>query len=631
MLKKVIDFIIKRRVILLAILAVALPFVIYLMTLERKLIGGDTSVYALQVTEMSLMVPTGYPVFSMLEKLFTFIPIGDVAYRLNFFSAVFGALTILFLFLSINRLVKNEFVSFVSSMIFAFMIPFWEVANRLEFDTLQTFFIALLFFSTLLYDKNKTRKYLYFFSFCLGLSLTNHPLVFFLVPAIVLYVIIINPKIFKSAKAVFVSILYFILPLMSYLYLPIRSLQGYGGVDTPLKLLLYVTGRYATGEVHGGSFGDKDISIIIKVVKDYLGMIYENYGILLLIVALIGFIILIRKNIRFALCTFLLVIINITFPPLYASHALRNYLLYTMIVFSFYIALGLLFILNGMIFLFKKSLKGREGLRIDRMLKNLMVAAMGLFFIFLPCGLVIENYPFLDHSKTSYVYRFWDEAFGNMESNSRVYVLAKSTYVGMFVNKYEYGDKNIEYVSHKVYEYSAKDMMDALDRSTTVYFVGNEEVLNKMFEAEQVGITYIWDRYDEKLRLYRVSRAIANIPEISYSTDSHTREFGEEFTIEYIIKNKDEGSVKITSLELELPGNIKFIETVPGGYIEQGPGLSQGIYMWVSDSYIVDGGGEMNLIIKLKGIEPGKSIIKFRLTTGGFYVDCDDIEIEIKE
>lgn len=630
-MKKVSEFIIKKKVILLAILAAALPFIVYLMTLERKLIGGDTAVYALQVTEMSIMVPTGYPMFSMLEKLFTFIPIGDVAYRLNFFSAVFGALTILFLFLSINRLVKNAFVSFVSSMIFAFMIPFWEVANRLEFDTLQTFFIALLFFSTLLYKENKTRKYLYFFSFCLGLSLTNHPLVFFLVPAVVLYAIIINPKIFKNAKAIFISILYFILPLMSYLYLPIRSLQGYGTINTPLKLLLYVTGRYATGEVHGGSFGDKDISIIIKVIKDYLGMIHETYGILLLVVALIGFIILIRKNIRFALCTFLLVIVNIVFPPLYAGHALRNYLLYSMIVFSFYIASGLLFILNGIILLFKKSLKGRKELRIDKILKYLTVAATGLFFIFIPCGLVIENYPFLDHSETSYVYKFWDEAFGNMESNSRVYVLAKSTYVGMFVNKYEYSDKNIEYISHKVHEYSARNMMDALDMGTTVYFVGNEEVLNTMFEAEQVGITYIWDRYDEKLRLYRAAGAIANIPEISYHTDSHTREFGEEFTVEYIIKNEDKGSVKITSLELELPGSIKFIETVPGGCVEQGPGLSQGIYMWVSDSYIIEGGGEMNLIVKLKGTEPGKSLIKFRLTTGGFYVDCDDIEIEIKE
>src|SRR4030066_113392 len=142
MIQKIKKLILNREIIIFSILSFIIPFIIYLLTLERKLIGGDTSWFALQILEMSLMVPTGYPVFSMLEKLFTFLPIGDIALRLNLFSAVFGALTILFLF------------------------------------------------------------------FCLGLSLTNHPLAFFLVPAIVLYVIIINPAIFKSVRAVPVSILY---------------------------------------------------------------------------------------------------------------------------------------------------------------------------------------------------------------------------------------------------------------------------------------------------------------------------------------------------------------------------------------------------------------------------------------
>ena len=129
------------------VLSFSVPFIIYVLTLERKLIGGDTTWYALQIPEMSLMVPTGYPTFSMFLKLFTFIPIGDLAYRLNLFSAVFGGLTILFLYLAINRLIKNEVISFSSSLIFAFLYPYWYVANRLEFDTLKfLFYSAFTFF-----------------------------------------------------------------------------------------------------------------------------------------------------------------------------------------------------------------------------------------------------------------------------------------------------------------------------------------------------------------------------------------------------------------------------------------------------------------------------------------------------
>jgi len=108
------------------------------------------------------------------------------------------------------------------------------------------------------------------------------------------------------------------------------------------------------------------------------------------------------------------------------------------------------------------------------------------------------------------------------------------------------------------------------------------------------------------------------------------KEVGEEFTVEYIIKNANENSAKITSLELELPDNIELTEVSPYGYINQYPGLSDDIYMWVGDSYIIGGKGKINLIVKLKGTTPQKSNIKFRATYRENYISCDDIEIEIK-
>ena len=634
MLQRIKKIVLKRKTAIFSVFSLIIPLVIYILTLEPKLVGGDTSWYANQIPEMSIMVPTGYPTFNLLEKLFTYLPIGDLAYRLNLFSAVFGALTILFLFLSINKLVKNEFISFISSMIFAFIVPFWEVANRLEFDTLNSFFIILLIFSAIIYNENRTRKYLYFFFFCLGLSLTNHPLAFFLVPAILLYVIIINPGIFKSIKAIFISILFFILPLLSYFYLLIRSLQGYGEVNTFLRLFYYVTGRGVTGELHGGNFGGKSISLILKVLKDYLNMVYDNYGIVLIIIAVLGFIILIRKNKKFGICTFLLIVLNFIVPPLYAGHALRNYLLNSMIVFSFYIAFGLLLILNGLIFLFNKSLRNRKILRVDNFLKYFLITIIFLFFAFLPLSFILENYHTLDLSEPPDIYKFWDEAFNNMEDNSKVYVLARAANVGMFVDTYEYGEKEIEYIYHTNPRYSVVDMIEALENDIPVYFVGNSGALLPVFNAEQIGRTYYWDRYNETLRLFKVIEPVVNIEaaniEISYPGDSYVREFGEKFTVEYIIENKNKGSVKISSLALELPGSIELVGVSPDGYVDQYPGISRGIYMWVSDSYIIEGEGEINLIVELKGIRPGKSLIKFRVTTGGFYINCDDIEIEIK-
>jgi len=633
MSSKIKVFILNKKTVIFSIFSFLIPFIIYLLTLEQKLIGGDTAWYALEIPAMQIFVPTGYPTFSMLGKLITYLPVGDFAYRLNLFSAIFGALTILFLFLLINRLVRNEPVSFISSLCFAFIFPFWHVANRLEFDTLNSFFIVLVLFSAILYNENKTRKYLYFFFFSLGLSLTNHPIAFFVVPAIFLYVVIINPKIFKSVKAIFLSILFFILPLLSYLYIPIRSLQGYGEVTSIRKFFYYITGRNVTGKLHGGSFGDKAFMGVISVIKDYLKIIYDSYGVILIIIALIGFIYLIRKNKKFGIFSFLFIIFNIIVPPLYIEKANPNYMLDTMIVLAVYIAFGFLSVLNFSTFLFNKALDGRKILKIDNFLRYFLIVIFFLFFVLQPVSLIYANYNEVDLSEPDDVYNFWTDAFDNMEKDSKIYVQSPSENIGMFANKYEYEEKQIQFIRHTEYEYAVNNIEKDFKEGATVYFVGNDSLLKYYFEVEQIGKTYYWSRwYREVLRLFKVAgvKEIKEDIKISHDIDSYNKKFGEVFTLEYIIKNTGQEAAKISSMVLELPSSIEFVGVGPGGYIDKEPGLSRGMYMWVSDDYIIDSGSEINLIVNLRGISPGESIIRFRITNRGRFINYKDIEIEIE-
>ena len=117
---------------------------------------------------------------------------------------------------------------------------------------------------------------------------------------------------------------------------------------------------------------------------------------------------------------------------------------------------------------------------------------------------------------------------------------------------------------------------------------------------------------------------------IDYMIDENIKEISEEFTVEYTIKNTNKENVKIDSLELILPDDIELVEVDPAGYIDRYPGKSDGIYMWVSDSYIIEGEDEINMIVKLKGTGKVKSFIKFRIAYRESFLDCDDIEIEIK-
>ncbi|MEA2016420.1 MAG: polysaccharide deacetylase family protein [Actinomycetota bacterium] len=115
-----------------------------------------------------------------------------------------------------------------------------------------------------------------------------------------------------------------------------------------------------------------------------------------------------------------------------------------------------------------------------------------------------------------------------------------------------------------------------------------------------------------------------------YVADKYITGAGETFTVEYIIKNTGEDNAKISSFELELPDNIELKGVDAEGSVNHYPGISEGVYMWVSDSYTVPGGGEINLILELGGIEPGESIIEFRITCRDNYVNGDNIVMEIK-
>jgi hypothetical protein len=625
----IIRFYNRSKNIIFAALSFCVPFTVYVLTLERKLIGGDTSWYALQIPEMSLMVPTGYPTFSMSLKLFTFLPIGDLAYRLNLYSAVFGGLTILFLYLAINRLVKNEVISFSSSLIFAFLYPYWYVANRLEFDTLNSFFIALVLFSAVVYSQARNRRSLYFFFFCLGLSLTNHPIALFVVPAIFIYVVIVDPRIFKSARTVLVSIAFFILPLLSYLYLIIRSRQGYGPVTDPVKLFYYVTGRNVTGELHGGHFFDKPWSHMLGVMGEYLWIIYDVFGPALIAIALLGLGYLIKKNWKLGMCSILFIAFNVIVPPLYLPYTNDNYVIFSMIVTAVFVGFGFLLILDGSLWLFDRAAGKGRMLRADKALRYILIVAVLVTSLAFAAFRPVLYFQQQDRSEPQPVYKFWEQAFQLMEEDSSLYIHSFAENVGTFIGRYEFGHKNIKMANSRNPGYSIEDAKQDFESGKTVYFVGNANkfALNSDFEEE--GRVYYFARNNEVLQLYRIINMLET-PEITYTMEPGNKRFGEKFSIRFIIKNVNQAPLQVTSIELEIPDNIEFVDVDPEGYIDQGPGMSRGMYMWVSDEYYIEPESSIDLIIYLKGTLPGEGVVDLRITTHDVYIEADSIEIEIE-
>ncbi len=69
-----------------------IALVLYLRTLAPSVLVGDSGEFQFTGAILAVPHPTGYPLYTLLNKLFTFLPVGDVAYRVNLSSAVYAAL-----------------------------------------------------------------------------------------------------------------------------------------------------------------------------------------------------------------------------------------------------------------------------------------------------------------------------------------------------------------------------------------------------------------------------------------------------------------------------------------------------------------------------------------------------------
>src|SRR5271157_109392 len=78
--------------------------ILYILTLAPSVIAGDSGELTTEIYQMGACHPPGYPLYGILGKLFTFLPVGDIAYRVNLYVAFSGAFAIFMFYLVMVKL-----------------------------------------------------------------------------------------------------------------------------------------------------------------------------------------------------------------------------------------------------------------------------------------------------------------------------------------------------------------------------------------------------------------------------------------------------------------------------------------------------------------------------------------------
>src|SRR5215212_4895493 len=159
----------------------------------------------------------------MLTHLFTYLPFGDPAYRVNLSSAAYAAATVFLVYLICQRLTRRVAPSCVAALLFGLSRDFWSQAVIAEVYTLNTLLVALVIFLLLLWRDTRDDRHLLLTCFSVGLSLTNHLTSGLLLPAAALFVGLLDRRKLTDLRLMSKGAVLFLIALTPYLYLPIRA------------------------------------------------------------------------------------------------------------------------------------------------------------------------------------------------------------------------------------------------------------------------------------------------------------------------------------------------------------------------------------------------------------------------
>jgi hypothetical protein len=200
-------------------------FVVYLLTLFPGLGGGgDSAKFQYLGSVLGTAHPPGYPLYVWISYLFSQLPIGSLAYRINLMSAFFGALAVVFVYLTLVRLRCHAGVAAAAALGLAFGRFFWERSLVAEVYSLNAALVALIVFLAVRWSESKRDRDLYFAIAACAISLGNHLSVAALAPALVLYVWLVHPPSI-NLRNVAVGAVIVAAGLAQYLFIIVRTLQ----------------------------------------------------------------------------------------------------------------------------------------------------------------------------------------------------------------------------------------------------------------------------------------------------------------------------------------------------------------------------------------------------------------------
>jgi len=152
----------KVRIDPFLILSFMLPYALYMVTLAPSVTFFDSGEFLTATASLGSAHSPGYPLFLMYAKPFTWVPLGNIAFRINVATAVSSSLACLVVYILTTSLLKKEallederfnliavkFAGLAAAISFGVTPRLWLQSNHDKPYPLLAFISAIIFLSS---------------------------------------------------------------------------------------------------------------------------------------------------------------------------------------------------------------------------------------------------------------------------------------------------------------------------------------------------------------------------------------------------------------------------------------------------------------------------------------------------
>ncbi len=405
-----------------AIFAVALAVYNATLTPSLSYRSPDGNELATIPYVLGLAHSTGYPLYTWLGKLFTFVPVGDVAHRMNLMSAVMGAAGVALLYAIMILLTQGRrLASAFTALLFAFSLAFWSQTVIAEVYAPNVFMVTLTVWLLLLWARavekpsSRLAEAALFCAFALayGLSLGTHLSNLGFAPAFAVFVLLVDWRMLYRRPWVWLGgALCFVLGCLQFLWLPYKA----NTLNDPIML------RNAPATLMGmyrytlGAFPQFKFAFPIQAIPDrivlYLYMLRQQFGLWGILLGLYGMAeMLARATKRFYLFI-LMYLAHVFFFVQYRVFDLDVFFIPAHLLFAIFLGYGVAQLqtyAGAVVRLWRRRSDGTRGI-----LNVALALAMALIVI----GEVRANWETNDCSDDTAINDFYENVFEVLPENS---------------------------------------------------------------------------------------------------------------------------------------------------------------------------------------------------------------------